>query len=520
MEATPLPTSDGQDWAEQFDQSLNQQRDRVREFLATQQERLQRVEAELGEHVQRLADELIQNRDQTQQAKQEIEQRSRQITQDAESLQTLQEELAARQAQWEQLQQRADQQQQALLEQIRQQQDELDHRHQELKQRQTEANQAEAGLHQQQRAVELARGEHQADTEQLAKQRQALEAKQVQLEDQARQIAVGEADIKSQRQQIADAEAEIQNQRRRIETDLHETAQRAELTQQLQSAQSRAAELSGELDSLRQRCQRLEQEAQTRPAHGGDASEELDRLRAERDELSARLTETEQRLTEAPLSPEAADEELQRRYEMAVEDVRELKAENAELQQRLARAPAASAGTPAPGGALDWEAEKQRVLASLEGDFDAQDEEDLAERARIEELTQKTDRLLADRDREIDELKQLLETQSSKVGSMAVGAAALGEMLDNDALIQEERENLKRMQDEWREKSRKAEVDISVERAKIARERAQLEDRIRVLENRGIALLDAPDEDADSEKPARGRWLSRLGLGGQEKETQ
>ena len=203
---------------------------------------------------------------------------------------------------------------------------------------------------------------------------------------------------------------------------------------------------------------------------------------------------------------------------MALEDLRELKAKNAELQQQLAKS-RSSAPRPAAaaGGALDWEAEKKRILASLEDNSDdaqegQEDEEAAAERIRIEEIIETTDRLLAEKDLEIADLKQLLQSQSGQMGSMALGAAALGQMLDNDAVVREERENLKRLQTELQEKLRQAEVDISMERAKIARERVKLDEKLRVLEERGG---DTQVQEGDANRggaPVRGRWLARLGL--------
>ncbi len=479
MEATPLPTTDNENWAEQYDQSLNQQRDRIREFLSAQQERLQRVENELGDHLQRLAEELVDNRDESQRAGEDLEQQRQKVARETENLELLKQELADKQAQWEQLHQQAENQQQGLLEQIRQQQADLDRRHEDLQRRQTEINDAEAELHQQQHALQLTRGEHEAQRQQLAEQRSRLDAKQAELDAQAAEIAT--------------ARAEIESRRARLEKDLEEAGERTETRGQLAD------------------------------------SEQLDRVEAERDMLRVKLAAAEEQLGETRHRPDEApqggaapaDDDMKRRYEMAMEDVRELKAENARLQERLAAAPdgrAAAAAPAAAGGALDWEAEKQRILASLEDDYDQEDEEDCKERLKIEELIEKTDRLLAEKDEEIADLKQLLETQSAKVGSVAVGAAVLGEMLDDDAVVREERESLKLIQEEWREKLRKAEVDISLERAKLARERADLEEKLRLFEHRGGSLEDSTDEDDDPEKPARGKWLSRLGLGNEEEE--
>ena len=52
------------------------------------------------------------------------------------------------------------------------------------------------------------------------------------------------------------------------------------------------------------------------------------------------------------------------------------------------------------------------------------------------------------KDQEIAELKELLQQQAENIGNFAVGASAIADVLDQDELIREERENLARMQEE------------------------------------------------------------------------
>ncbi len=384
MEASPLPTSDAQDWAERFNRSLQQQRERIREFLAAQQQRLGRVEAELAGQVRRIGDELAQTRDATREATDQVQQRSEQLAREQETLEELKQELDAKQDRWEQLQQQTGEQHEAMLSQMQHRQEQLDSRWDEILQRQP---------------------------------------------------------------QIEEDEARLRHDR-------------------------------DELEKAQEKLQRELDERPTVASEGGGGS---------------------------------GDDEYRRRYEMSLEDIEEIKAEKAELQRQLAAAAENSpmAAAPGSGGTLDWEAEKQRILASLESDYDGEDEEETAEKLKIEEVIQTTERSLSEKDREVDELKHLLENQSGNLDSMAVGAAALGEMLDQDAIVMEERERLKTMQDEWQDKLRKAEVDISVERAKIARDRAEIEEKLRVFEEYGGNQTDG---DKQPEKPVRGRWLERLGL--------
>lgn len=186
-----------------------------------------------------------------------------------------------------------------------------------------------------------------------------------------------------------------------------------------------------------------------------------------------------------------------------------------ELESWLEERPTRAASREAPaGGVLDWEAEKRRILAALEAEGDGPSEgpqPDNGSATEIEELVRRTDLLMAEKDGEISELKRVLEDQSASLGAVAVGAAAVGDILDRDAIVNEERENLRRIQAEWQEKLRTAEIEISVERARLARQRAEIEDKLRVRETlQNAEAAEAPAAKAD--KTPSGRWLARLGL--------
>ena len=124
------------------------------------------------------------------------------------------------------------------------------------------------------------------------------------------------------------------------------------------------------------------------------------------------------------------------------------------------------------------------------------------------------DQQVADLAQEIEELKQLLDQQAGNIGDVAVGASAIAEMLDQDDLIREERENLNRLQEEWREKLRKAEVDISLERAKLARDKAQLEEELQSIkqERERYGNASTSDDECGGKSKQSRRWLARLGI--------
>jgi chromosome segregation ATPase len=246
------------------------------------------------------------------------------------------------------------------------------------------------------------------------------------------------------------------------------------------------------------------------------ADGEIERLHADVEALRSRLAEAESRAGSASSEADSRKrDDLKRRFELAVEDLRELKQRNAELEEALS---AAKAGKPArdadAGGKLDWEAQKRRLLAELEADSD-EDEEQQEERLAIEDTIRITDEIVARKDQEIAGLKRVLEEQSSNLGTVAVGAAAIAEAFDQDELIRQERANLANVQQEWRDKLKQAEIDISVERARVARERLELEEKLQWLEAEKQKIVPADGKTGgkgEAGSAAQRRWWARLGL--------
>jgi hypothetical protein len=81
-------------------------------------------------------------------------------------------------------------------------------------------------------------------------------------------------------------------------------------------------------------------------------------------------------------------------------------------------------------------------------------------------------------------------------------------MIESDDLVVAERLRLQEMREEWEGKQRQAEIEMSMERAKIARERLDLQEQIRSNE---ITNPPRTEEEQKQDRP-RGRWLARLGL--------
>jgi len=279
------------------------------------------------------------------------------------------------------------------------------------------------------------------------------------------------------------------------------------------------AQLLEELTEARQERRRLESQLAER-------AEELRCQQRENEKFKAELGTLSQQLDKSRMesgNPKAADsdddvhqelQDLEYRYEMALEDLKAERGRFAELEAKAAQPSAAAGDSSESDIGMDWESQKRRLLASLEKDFDEEDDEDQQDKLSVEEAIRLTDEVIAAKEREVTELQQLLEEQSSNLGSMAVGVAAVAEVLDKDEVIQLERANLQALQDEWRDKLRQSEVEISIERAKLARKGVQLEEQARQLELQNRDIPPQGEAPNGKGKPIRGRWLRRLGLKG------
>jgi chromosome segregation ATPase len=535
MEVSPLPIPGAEDGTEQIAAALHAQRRRVREFLSAQQDRLRRAERELSEQLQHIAAELADDRRQTRQTREELAHRSEELQRQAEAIERMKTDLAARQAEWEKLYRGVIEQQQSFADQLKRQQDEFDRRQQDFLQQQSAAAAAEIELMRERKEMEAGRAELESRRAELDALRDSLQSRQAELDALRDSLQTRQAELEQRQRELSARTAETESRRRHIAHELR--AQRAanlkefelkrlRLEQEIKADQG---ELQRQLESLQEECRILR--AKPPAAENSVDRREVERIEVEKKELTARLAELEGQLAET--RQELADaragsgkdkedgDDLRRRYEMSIDDLRELKARNEELQEQLASARRGGGGSASQlsPGVLNWEAEKQRILAALEADFEEDNEEDRGEKLKIQEVIRRTDRLVAEKNREIGELRQLLESQASNIGTMAVGAAALGQILDADAVIQEERKNLARLQEECRDKLCQAEIEISLERAKIARERAQLDEKLRALEQQGVNSATA-GEKKEPAKPTRGRWLARLGLTGSEDEQE
>ncbi|TWU00162.1 hypothetical protein Pla108_11070 [Botrimarina colliarenosi] len=397
---------------------------------------------------------------------------------------------------------------------VREQSTELDATRQQVEQQLADLQQQRAEYETERQAWQTEREEWEAVRVKIEAELSAIEERLV-AESQKLKAERAKTDSSSelltQLQEAVDAQhaaeqqlAEAQQQVNQLSTALDKSTQSLAKLSELETDHATLLEkfemALADLQSHREHVAELEQEIANRPVETADGSVELASLRQERDQLAEQLEEARS-YSGGDASVEVED--LRSRFQMAVEDLRELKTENAELRDRLAN----SASAPvAAGDGNDWEAQKRRLLASLESEGEPDDEPRREERAKIAGTIQITDAVVAEKDAEIERLHARLEA-SAEVERADDDTEAISAVLDSDELIRAERERLAKLEDEWREKLRSAELELSVERAKITRAQSELAEQQLELET-----LRASGEAATPGE-ARRNWFNKLGLG-------
>jgi chromosome segregation ATPase len=320
------------------------------------------------------------------------------------------------------------------------------------------------------------------------------------------------------RKHSAELERKLLDERAAHEREQAErTEERAEFDAQLDQARQKFELALEDVQRLRTKVTELEQDLARRPATDKADSAELVALRAERDALAAQVEQLESApagRADANADQELAD--LRRRFELAVEDVRELKRKNGKLEAQAAGAKQHSV-VAADSDGMDWESQKRRLLASLAGNGDDEDDPVVEkERASIESTIEITDAVVAEKDQLIAELKAQLATagDGKTAAARSEREAETNKLLDADAVIVEHRQKTAQLEQEMEGKLRSAELELSVERAKIARQRAELEQLRSELESQRQSQ-DTHDGPSSPGTPKR-RWLSKLGLTGEE----
>lgn len=352
------------------------------------------------------------------------------------------------------------------------------------------------------------------ETERLLALGDALERAESEWAEKSRQLEEQRERTERSRRKLAARAARLRRQAARRKTAgarsliPQATTSSIELEAELNLLRSQLAEAAGMLESLRDARRSAESEHRRE-------REELYAEIAQREETERELRERLQDM-DGPSDDGEALEQLRR--ELAAERIRseELESQNANLAMQLAASQVdgqiSSAATSQSHESLSWEERKAAILRQLHRE-DHDEPLPASERESLREIVAKTDREIQRRDAEIAELQQLLEHQSTAVGdSVAVGAAAIAQMIDADDLVREEREKLQAIKAEWQEKLRSAEIELSLERAKLARERRELEQKTADLEQQLARVTELQSEASATDQPRRRRWLTQLGI--------
>ncbi len=365
-------------------------------------------------------------------------------------------------------------------------------------------------LHRDIELLEVSQKNHFAQT--ASKLQQDREQHHQQLEAQKLELRSREEEMAAARRRLAEEQRALDEQQSAVAEEFRREIER--LKNDLADAKKLATAAELELTDLRRSAEGWMQERARLMESAALATCALDELRADREALVGRIADAEMQASRA--DPNRLTE-LQRRFETVVEDARNLKRRNSELEEEvmgLRAGGARPAAATSSGANPDWESMKQRMLANLETETTS-GKKGADETLTIENTILITDDIVAHKDHEIAELKLLLSHQSSNLGSVAVGAAGVVAALETDELIKQERQRLAQMEEQWRTKIRQAEIDISVARAKLARDRAEVEEKLHELtaqQGQSRNSETAPPSNDTAEKPQRGRWLTRLGL--------
>ena len=186
----------------------------------------------------------------------------------------------------------------------------------------------------------------------------------------------------------------------------------------------------------------------------------------------------------------------------------ELRMQSNDLGSRLAKYQGATSGQKSE--TLSWEQRKEALLQQLEAETHTEAPCDPRKVLDIERIIEQTSVEIKRRDQEISDLKTLIEQQSIAHDGMSIGVAAIAEMIESDSLIVAERLRLKELRDDWEQKQRQAEIEMSMERAKLARERLELQEKTRTFHDNNPPQTE--EELKSTKASTRGRWLARLGL--------
>jgi hypothetical protein len=518
-ESREAPPADA--WRESFAQSIGNERRRAGQRVADHRQRLSDLDARIATQIEAAIAALSREQDQNHQVNVQSQAKSAALEERQKLLDQRQKQLDGRQAELDKLQAEMTGGKLAEAERLK-----------DLKRREAELAAANDALEMQLAGLDANRDALLERESNLKLKEQAVDAREQQTKRQrqtvARQLRARKQELLAQaaREQAAQQATELEAIRRESHDQIQQlradfAAARENETQllrrQLEDVKKQLAVAETARDRSFEQCDEQRSALRLSDSSRESSGSELAALRAENRQLQQQLADAEESASAAPPDNSQEVDDLKRRFEMAVQDVRELKTKNVELTEQLARAKSSSGRAPiaAIGGGGGWESLKQKLMADLDDSFDESKPADQADKTTVENTIKITDEIVAAKDHEIEELQRLLDSQAKQVGDMAVGAAAVAQMLDTDELVKQEREALKRLQDQLREQLRQAELDISLERAKLAREKSELEEKARCLETEkaNLSAIYSESPGDSGKKPKARKWLTRLGLG-------
>lgn len=314
-------------------------------------------------------------------------------------------------------------------------------------------------------------------------------------------LSIAKATLETQLQQLEQKMETLEQENRSLNERLSDADQNTNDDAQAQSLDSEEREeLESQLDQLKKQVDELESEkAGLQEAADADSSnaEEREAIVQENQQLQTRLAELEVQLESAgSVVPDNESERVRELKELltaAKDEIESLQATNEKLNAEIDEQ-GQEESEPVNPEDLSWEDRKRLIMQQFE---DAEDDSS-EKRMEVDDIVASTEQALETKDKVIQELQQRLQSKQSDTPNP----------IDLDEAIQQEREKLQQIQAEWQDKIRQAEIDLSAERARLARERTQLEGK-----------QSQAKPEAESKTGGRTRkWLDHLGLRDQKKQ--
>lgn len=347
--------------------------------------------------------------------------------------------------------------------------EEVARQHEEVGQQISEIERRDAELEAQkhdfaERRVSLANEIKARRAKMLAKQNERILGLENEMDDLRDQIEHEQLAVRNYEKKTLEEAKQQDELRQKHEAELNEA--RAKLDQAREQERKLRDELYDNQHLLDERTERMNklrdqlEDLMRQQDEAGQSSEAFAELQMERDKLADELDGLRAQETTGDSL------ELQQKLQEADKRIDMLTARNESLEQQLI----AGGEDGNDEAKLDWEHEKQRLLAELEEDTDA--------------------------------------VQNGAVESPARPPAGSFDGADSTD-IEAEREKLEQLQEEWQKQMAAAEVKISVERAENARMRNALEEKLRDLEDEMQRVAKKDEYEPNS---MRRRWAGRLGL--------